>query len=92
MLLITQRLLNLRTPTIQDYFTTIYFLHVIYSSCQLIHFLVLPFFFFLYFLNLKNLTGNFNQRGKVLVRPNEKQNQQKPFKCLPFQKVKVLTV
>lgn len=31
MLLITQRLLHLKPPTIQDYFTIIYFLHVIYS-------------------------------------------------------------
>lgn len=61
------------------------FYNYIFSACYL-QFLLIDTFpdfaLFFYFLNLKNLTGNFNQRGKVLVRPNEKQNKQKPFKCL----------
>lgn len=65
MLLITQRLLHLKSPTIQDYFTIIYFLHVIYSVLSMD---TVPSFALLFFrfLTLKIFPGLFNQRGKVL--------------------------
>lgn len=53
-------------------------------------FALLFLFLFSYFLNLKKNYRNLNQRGKVLIRPNEKQKKQKPLQCRPFQKVKIL--
>lgn len=87
MLLITQRLLNLKTPTIQDNFTIKCFLHVI---CTVLSIDPFPCFalLFLYFLNFKNFTEIFNQRSKVLVRPIEKQNKTKNLQVPTFLKVK----
>lgn len=71
MLLITQTLLNLKTPTIQDNFTIVYFLRVI---CNVLSIDTFPCFALLFFhlLNFKKFTRILNQRGNVLVRPNEK--------------------